>query len=406
MISVIHQPGTSFKGLMAYLLHDKGASTSERVSWTHTTNLATQNPEAAWKVQAATAMRQAELKQAAGVANTGRKSKKSVMHYTLSWHPDERAELTKEEMLSAVLGSMNHLGTAEGERLGKNKKAKRTQFADEHQAIVVCHDEGEDAPLHVHVCLNRVHPQHGVMLPDSKDYERLSKWALEYRQAQGKEHLCPERAKNAAKKAQGLATSHRRKNRTTYEQEQDAENAAPGSRKKALLAEQKRRAKELKAKADHQRKTHAAGLRAIEDEHVAQEKASKRTSDERTREATARIRAEHAPKIDELTERQRGEVAAFEDAKGTAAGHVRNAWAALKTKQWMIEIRTKKLHAVTSAFKLALSSGLAAARHRRPSRTRDGLADGRSPAGGAAGRPERTRRPRGPERRAAEEVRA
>ena len=41
MVPRLHAKGTSFKGASAYLLHDKAASTSERVAWTDTRNLAT-----------------------------------------------------------------------------------------------------------------------------------------------------------------------------------------------------------------------------------------------------------------------------------------------------------------------------------------------------------------------------
>ena len=66
--------GTSFKGAAAYYLHDKDASTSERVAWTATQNLVTDNPEMAWRIMAATAKDQARLKEQAGGRTTGRKS--------------------------------------------------------------------------------------------------------------------------------------------------------------------------------------------------------------------------------------------------------------------------------------------------------------------------------------------
>lgn len=57
--------GTSFKGTAAYLLHDEGqAQTSDRVLWTDTRNLATDNPDQAWRVMAATAMDSDRLKRA------------------------------------------------------------------------------------------------------------------------------------------------------------------------------------------------------------------------------------------------------------------------------------------------------------------------------------------------------
>lgn len=358
MISVIHNHGTSFKGLMAYLMHDPDyATTSDRVAWTETYNLATDDPELGWKTMAATALSQADLKAEAGIKNTGRKSNKHVMHYTLSWHDEERKELTRDEMIQAALASMTYIGTSEGEKTGKKNTAKRTQYADEHQAVIVCHDEAEKSP-HVHIMLNRVNPRTGVFLPDSMDYNKLSAWALDYRKGQGKEHYCPQRQINAAKKAQGLKTSHRRKSRTAYEAEQTHEQADPDSRKKAFLELQRKRAGELMAKKAEMKKQHADATHKLEDEHLQAERAGRSLTAERIRDEKSRIRAGFAPKIDALTEQQQQEIKVFNEAKNTARGRVRNAWAALKTKQWMTEIRTRPLHATTNAFKLAFDSGL------------------------------------------------
>ena len=358
MINVITQFGSSFKGLAAYLLADVDRQGDERVAWTETHGLATDDPEQAYKIMIATAKSQAELKAEAGIANTGRKSNKHVMHYVLSWHPDEREAMTKDEMLAAAKASMTYLGTYEGEKLGKGKKAKRTQHADEHQAVIVCHDEGPGSAPHIHIMMNRVHPEHGVMLPDSKDYEKLSAWALDYRQAQGKEDLCPERSKNAAKKAQGIVTNNPRKPRNVYEQEQAIENADPASRKKALLEQQEKRRKELATKTAAMKKHQAEATHALEARHVAAERAVRAKTAEAVKAKTAAIRAAYAPRVDELTQRQADELASFKDAKGTAAGHVRNTWAAFKTKQWMSEIRTNPLDAMKHSFTLAFDSGL------------------------------------------------
>ena len=359
MISVIHKKGSSFKGLAAYLLHDKGEEdAAERVAWTHTHNLATDDPELAWRIQVATAMQQDDLKRSSGVGMAGNKSKNHVMHYSLSWHPDERQELTRSEMLQAALASMTFLGTKEDEKLGKSKTAKRRQLADEHQAVIVCHDEGENTPLHVHIMLNRVHPEHGVMLPTTMEKNKLSLWALEYRQAQGKEHLCPQRQKNWAKKAKGIATSNPRKPRNVYEQEQAANDADPGSRKKSLIEQQRRKATELKTKQEAMKRQQEKELDRLQQQHLLNEKMERDRAATEARQARASVKEQFVGKIDEITERQAAELAAFEEAKSTAAGRVRNSWAALKTKKWMTEIRTQPLQATTQAFKLAFSSGM------------------------------------------------
>lgn len=182
MVPRVADKGRSFKGAMQYYLHDKRRDgeaerwTAERVAWSQTLNIGTDNLTVARRVMIGTANRAAELKRAAGEAATGRKTSKPVMAYSLAWHPDEAGKIDRAEMMRAAEASLMALG-AEG-----------------HQAIVVCHND-EPHP-HVHVIVNRIHPETGRALSDSKDFDRLSAWALAYREARG-EHLkyCPERAK-------------------------------------------------------------------------------------------------------------------------------------------------------------------------------------------------------------------
>ena len=182
MIPKLHKKGKSFRGAALYLLHDKEAETDERVALTVTRNLATNNPEAAWRVMAATALDQGRLKAEADIKTTGRKSKDAVLHLTLSWHPDEAAELTHEEMISAADGAVTAL-RAEG-----------------HQAMYVIHSD-EPQP-HIHVLLNRVSPEDGRMLSSSKEKLALSKWAETYEKARGHVY-CEERVMNNASRARG-----------------------------------------------------------------------------------------------------------------------------------------------------------------------------------------------------------
>jgi len=184
MVPNVSKSGTSFKGAAAYYLHDKREEgeqvrdTSERVAWTATRGLATDNPELAMRIMAATAMDQDRLKAEAGIKQTGRKSPNSVYAYSLAWHPDETGKIGRAEMLRAADESIRALG-AEG-----------------HQAVIVAHNDERHA--HVHVILNRVSPENGKMLSSSNDFRKLDTWALAYRKERGEEHLyCPARAKKA-----------------------------------------------------------------------------------------------------------------------------------------------------------------------------------------------------------------
>ena len=369
MISAVHTKSCGNGMVLCnYLIHDKKATTSDRVAFTYTHNLATDDPFFAAKLMAATALNQNDLKKQAGI-QAGRKAKGTVMHYSLSWTEEERGEITHEEMLQAALATLEVMGTTEGERLGRNKKAKkgkqdifakRTQFASEHQVLIVGHEEkGPGSKPHVHIMLNRVHPEHGRILPDHKDFEKLSAWALDYRMAQGKEHLCPERLKNAKLNAQGTMTTHDRKPRHVYEEEQRLKKANDNSLEKSAAAQIKQHRAKLAREDEEQKKRHTAEWRNFQANHAANKKSIRAKAADNIRSAKAAITGQHTPKTNDLLDRQAKEMKAFNRAQNTVAGRLRNTYAAFKTKAWMHEIRTaKKMHVVTDAFKLAFSSGM------------------------------------------------
>lgn len=183
MVPKIVAKGRSFKGAAAYLLHDKGrAETSERVEWVETRNLATQNPELAWRIMVSTALDQDRLKDAAGVAKTGRKSVQAALHMVLSWHPDEKDKLTREEMRRAAIAALQAIG------------------ADDRQVMLIAHNDEEHA--HLHILCNRVSPHDGRMLSSSKDRLKLSKWAQGYEMERGQVY-CENRVVNNERRAQG-----------------------------------------------------------------------------------------------------------------------------------------------------------------------------------------------------------
>ena len=187
MIPRLMEGGASFKGAALYYLHDKreegeaSRTTSARVAWTFTLNLPTDDPERAWRMMAHTAMSQAELKAAAGVKATGRKLTKPVMAYSLAWSPDEDPP-APHEMLEAAQASLAALGL------------------EQHQALVVCHND--TAHPHVHVLINRVNPVNGIAHNGSKTKLKLSAWAEDYERSRG-QILCVERVENNAARREG-----------------------------------------------------------------------------------------------------------------------------------------------------------------------------------------------------------
>jgi hypothetical protein len=175
MVPKVAGKGSSFKGAALYYLHDKGALTSARVAFSHTENLPTRDAEKAVKCMAWTALHQTEIKARAGGSAKGRKLENPVYTYSLSWAPDESP--TPEAMIEAARESVRALGL-EG-----------------HEMLFVSHND-EPHP-HIHVIVNRVHPETGVAAPLSNDHLKLSAWAEEYERRQGKIR-CEQRVENNA----------------------------------------------------------------------------------------------------------------------------------------------------------------------------------------------------------------
>ncbi len=187
MVPRVADRGKSFKGAGLYYLHDKQARTNERVAFTHTVNLPTENADRALRLMAYTAMRQDELKAASGAAKTGRKLAYSVYTYSLSWAPDEAP--TQEEMLEAGHETLRVLGL------------------DAHEVLMVAHRD-EPHP-HIHLIVNRVHPETGLAAPLSMDRLELSKWAEAYERRQG-QIRCEQRVHNNAARRRGQFVKDRR----------------------------------------------------------------------------------------------------------------------------------------------------------------------------------------------------
>jgi hypothetical protein len=164
------------------------------VAWVETVNLPTGDPERAWRIMAHTALAQGHLKAAAGTKATGRKLKNPVFAYSIAWHPGERP--AKAEMMDAARSSLE------------------AQGLEEHQAIILCHDDEPQA--HAHIIVNRVHPATGKAATLSNSKLKLSQWAEAYERGRGK-ILCPQRVKNNARRSRGEFVRHPRTPRPVFE---------------------------------------------------------------------------------------------------------------------------------------------------------------------------------------------
>ncbi len=174
MVPKLHARGTSFKGASAYLFHDKNrAKTSERVAWAEALNCWSERPDDAWFEMWDTWKERHALKREAGIPPGGRDNRNPVLHFSLSWHPDEKP--TAERMKIAAREALKVLGL------------------DEHQAVILAHND-EPHP-HVHVLVNTVHRFTGQTAKMTYSKEALSRWAEDFERDAGTIR-CEERVKN------------------------------------------------------------------------------------------------------------------------------------------------------------------------------------------------------------------
>jgi hypothetical protein len=170
MVPDIAGNGASFRGAGAYYLHDKpftndagervNPATSDRVAWVEMRNLVADTAEAALDEMWFTAEAHDMIKMQAGVKLTGQKMVDPVKTLSLAWHPDDAAKLSKAAMLEAADGFLEQMGW------------------HGHQALIVAH--ADTAHPHVHIILNRVHPETGRTLKDYREQKRSQVWARHY----------------------------------------------------------------------------------------------------------------------------------------------------------------------------------------------------------------------------------
>lgn len=327
MVPDVAAKGHSFKGAFAYYLHDKRQdgeavrSTSERVAWTETRNLATDDPEVARRVMIATASQADELKKAAGVKATGRKSNQHVYAYSLAWHPDEAAGLDRAEMVRATNASLKALG------------------AEHLQAVVVCHRDQKHP--HVHVIINRVDPATGKMHGFNRDREKLSAWAASYERERGlivtparqeKEQL-RQQFEPAARKAH-VDERRKRENDRRHSQAADQAKKPTADRIRDLEAATSRNAAAtLKQLGDAQKARHRQEWAKLAADQKARRAAVYDTAGRHIRATLAQAKEQNRPQWAELHREQRAERRRYEQREKRIAGIVRNSIDAVRSRQ-------------------------------------------------------------------------
>ncbi|MGX0879690.1 hypothetical protein ACSSV4_004400 [Roseovarius sp. MBR-154] len=238
MIPRVGPGGASFQGAGLYYLHDKDALTSERVAFTHTLNTHTDSPDRSLKLMAWTALHQRELKQSTGVAATGRKLEKPVYTYSLAWAQDETP--SREEMVRAAQDSLKALGM------------------EDRQAVLVSHNDTQHP--HIHVILNRVHPENGRAASTSKDHLKLSRWAEAYERDQGKIRVHA-RVNHNARRDQGQFVKNENITREEYDWVKQHRSLDPEAIRDARSTRQANEASELRNRLTRRQSALEAALR-------------------------------------------------------------------------------------------------------------------------------------------------
>lgn len=162
MVPRTSRPGRGFKGAWSYYAHDKRTPeqkeqaeevrSRERVGFVHTENLGgIEDDRAAIGLMIDTARR-------------SRRCEKPVYAFSLGWHPEETP--SREAMIEA------------------GREALAVLKMQDYQAVMISHTD--TAHPHLHVIVNRVHPETGKAINLYKDQEKLSAWALGYEREQGK----------------------------------------------------------------------------------------------------------------------------------------------------------------------------------------------------------------------------
>jgi len=172
MVPRTSRPGRSFTGAWNYYAHDKrtpeqkaqgqAVRTRERVGFVQTENLGGIEDD------------RAAIGLMIDTARQSRRCEKPVYAFSLGWHPEETP--SQEAMIEA------------------GREALAVLKMQDHQAVMIAHTD--TAHPHLHVIVNRVHPEAGKAINLYKDQEKLSAWALEYERMHGKVY-CQARAFNA-----------------------------------------------------------------------------------------------------------------------------------------------------------------------------------------------------------------
>jgi len=179
MIGKVPKAGRGFRGLINYLLYGdqsrelatmlarSNLASDKRVAWCEMRNVLLKDPDMVPNLMRATAMK-------------SKRVKSPVYHYVISWHPDEAPSDDFMKQVADV--TCGDLGLSE------------------HQMIYVAHRDTDHH--HVHIVVNRVHPETGVAWNRRQDWVRIEQSLRRQSEALGLDivpgrHTDPEQFKTA-----------------------------------------------------------------------------------------------------------------------------------------------------------------------------------------------------------------
>ncbi len=244
--------------------------------------------------------------------------------------------MTKSEMLRAANESIRALG------------------AEHCQAALIAHND--TAHPHVHVILNRVNPETGVMLNLWQSQKKLSRWALAYEQERGQVY-CDKRLENWNARTQGNTV--RADKDTAYHLHDQAKNLGHSNDNnfQQFKAEQKSRDADLSAYGKAMHKRHSQEWKDLSANYqVGKEKIKGRLRNGKTpyQQAAADIRAQFKPLWSSLGKNQWAEYKDFEKREKRLAGKIENAFAAVRHAKALGREDSKGF--MSSAFNFLISS--------------------------------------------------
>jgi len=140
----------SFRALARYLVEGRAEEAENRVAWIASRNLPTDDPELAARIMRATAAQNVRVKE-------------PVYHVALSFDPGDVVDRAAMERVA--------------------DRVVETLGLQEHQVLIVAHAD-RDHP-HVHLLINRVHPETGKVWSRWQDYPAIQRVLREEEEALG-----------------------------------------------------------------------------------------------------------------------------------------------------------------------------------------------------------------------------